>query len=245
MRNLGLADRLARHVALTPAEADALALLERDRRSVRRGAVLVGEQADAREFYIVRDGWLHGAVHLGDGSRQIVHFHFPGDVAGVSALVFGRATETLTAVTDVVLCPVDRPYVARLFHDQPRLAALLFMLAAADRTALADRLSGIGRTSARARVASLLCDIAARLRLAGAEDEGGGFVVPLTQEEIGDATGLTAVHVNRMMRALVQDGLIGRAGNRVRLLDEERLAREAGYTDRSRIDAGWIPAVAG
>ena len=66
--------------------------------------------------------------------------------------------------------------------------------------------------------------------------------LPLTQEDIGDATGLTAVHVNRMMRGLVDDGLIERNGNHVRFLDETRLADEAGFTDRfASIDTGWLP----
>ena len=89
------------------------------------------------------------------------------------------------------------------------------------RSILSDRLASIGRTPGRARVGALLCEIAARVRRTGA-DPDEGFVLPITQEEIGDATGLTAVHVNRMMRALVEDGLIERRNSHVRLLDEPR-----------------------
>ena len=66
--------------------------------------------------------------------------------------------------------------------------------------------------------------------------------LPLTQEDIGDATGLTAVHVNRMMRGLVDEGFIERSGSRIRLLREDRLVAESGFIDRfARIDSSWFP----
>jgi CRP-like cAMP-binding protein len=118
----------------------------------------------------------------------------------------------------------------------------VFALSVADRMTLADRLASIGRTSARARVATLICEMVARLRLAGGS-ELQQFHIPLTQEEIGDSTGLTAVHVNRMMRGLVDDGLIARNGNNVTLLDEARLVAEVNFVDRfARIDTSWLPS---
>ena len=65
--------------------------------------------------------------------------------------------------------------------------------------------------------------------------------LPLTQEDIGDATGLTSVHVNRMMRGLAEDGIIERSGGQFRLLDEERLCAEANFVDRSGLETGWLP----
>ena len=111
----------------------------------------------------------------------------------------------------------------------------------AERVALADRLASIGRTSARARVGALICELFARMRRLGLV-EGDAIQLPLTQEEIGDATGLTAVHVNRMMRVLVEDGIIERnAGGQIRLLDEGRLAADSNFVDRSSLESGWLP----
>lgn len=226
---------------LTAREQAALDSLEQNERSFRRGVVIRHEQDAGRELFIVRKGWLYSCMLLGNGSRQIMRLHFPGDVIGLSNLAFGTSSDSLIAVTDVSLCPFDKDRLATLFEDHPRLSALLFNLAIAERVALADRLASIGRTSARARVGSVICEIFARLRIL----EGGeidAFHLPLTQEDIGDATGLTAVHVNRMMRGLVDDGLIERSGNHVRLLDEARLAQEAGFIDRfARIDTSWLP----
>jgi len=71
---------------------------------------------------------------------------------------------------------------------------------------------------------------------------GDSFVLGLTQEEIGDATGLTAVHVNRMLRQLEDDGLIAREAGRVRFRDERSLARSANFIDRyAGLELGWLP----
>lgn len=237
-----LAERLAHYVALTPNEQDALHLLEEQARSYRRGALIRSENDTARELFIVQKGWLHSHALLGNGSRQIMRLHFAGDIMGLSSLAFGQSSDSITAVTDVTLCPFDRDKLAILFERHPRLAALIFTLSVAERVTLADRLASIGRTSARARVASLICELVARLRISGGKDMTQ-FHIPLTQEEIGDSTGLTAVHVNRMMRGLVDDGLIARNGNILTILDEKRLVDEVSFVDRyAQIDTSWLPA---
>ena len=235
-----LASRLAHYAALSEQEKRALSRLEEQERSYRRGAVVHRQHDRVRDLYIVQKGWLASYVYLGNGTRQIMRFHFPGDIAGVANLAFPDATDCLQATTDVTLCPLDKDKLAILFVEQPRLAALIFTLTIAERVSLADRLASIGRTSARARVASLLCEFAARLRIM--EGPKTEFLIPLTQEDIGDATGLTAVHVNRMMRSLGEDGIIERHGNIVRILDEQRLAAEGYFSDRfAQVDISWLP----
>lgn len=227
-------------MALSEAEQAALDRLEDQQRPLRRGAVAISEGEPTRELYIVQKGWLQSSVLLPNGGRQIMRIHLAGDVLGLTALAFSESPETVTCLTDVKLCPAPVERFAELVSAHPRLMALLFALTVAERAALADRLASVGRTSARARVASLFCEIFARLRLVEGP-EARETHVPLTQEEIGDATGLTSVHVNRMIRGLVEDGILERSGSTFRLLDGGRLAEEANFTDRSRIETGWLP----
>ena len=235
-----LAERLSHYVRLSEAERQSLDGLEEQDRHCRRGAIIISENERSRDLYIVRSGWLHSSVVLGNGSRQIMRFQFQGDILGLPLLAFADSPETVTAVTDAVLCPFSRERLAALIADHPRLAALLLGLSIADRVAMADRLASIGRTSARARVSSLFCEIFARMRRLGTPRDQA-IHLPLTQEEMGDATGLTAVHVNRMMRGLVEDGIIERSGNNIRLIDEARLASLANFMDRTEIETGWLP----
>ena len=228
------------HVRLTAAEQATLSGFEEQLRNYRRGAVVIPEQENARELFVVGAGWLHSSVVLGNGSRQITRFHFPGDLVGLPLLAFRDSPETVTAVTDAALYPFGRERIGALIVEHPRLGAVLLAHSIAERVAFADRLALLGRTPARTRVAALLCEIYMRMRRLGIPS-GGPIALPLTQEDIGDATGLTAVHVNRMMRVLVEERVIERRVGTIRVLDEARLCAEAGFVDRSPVETGWLP----
>jgi CRP/FNR family transcriptional regulator len=234
-----LANRLSHHIDLTDAERAALNGLEADQVHVRRGTSLIAEGERSTGPYIVHEGWLRSSVLLGNGGRQIVRISLPGELIGLSALAYPDAAETICALTDAVVCPIDRRQFGALFDDHPRLAALLFAITAGEDTALAERLASVGRTPARARIAHLLCDLVARAR--ALDPEADALQMPLTQEEIGDVTGLTAVHVNRMLRGLADDGMIARRGNVIRLLSEARLIEEAHCIAARRLVTDWLP----
>jgi len=119
---------LGHYVTLSASEAQTLAALEQQERSFKRGTVIRREQDDARDLFIVRKGWLYSSVLLGNGSRQIMRLHFPGDLLGVSSLAFGDSADSIIAVTDVSICPFDRELLAALFRDHPRLSALVFLV---------------------------------------------------------------------------------------------------------------------
>jgi CRP/FNR family transcriptional regulator len=235
------ADRLGELIELTPSERRTLAQLEQRERPLRRGAALRRGSDRASELFILKSGMMMSYTLLDDGSRQILRFLFPGDLFGISGLIYRDSPETLAALTDCIVCPFERSAFGRLMVDHPRLAAMVLVYSQIERAVLTDRLAALGRTSAKARVAAVLLDLRNRRR---AVDKGIGdsFLLGLTQEEIGDATGLTAVHVNRMFRQLEEDGLIARESGRVTFLDEKALMRTANYVDRyENLDLSWLP----
>lgn len=238
------AERLGEFVPLCGKEQAALLQLEERQRPVRRGATLVRENDSSTELFILKSGLMMSFVILDDGSRQILRFIFPGDMIALPSLVYAATTETVAALSDSVVCPFDRAMLAQLAMRQPRLFLAMVALDQAERVMLTDRLAGLGRTSAKARVASVLLHVRDRLRRLDCA-VGDSFVPGLTQEEIGDATGLTAVHVNRMLRQLEEERLIARECGRVTLLDEHKLMRTANYVDRLRaLDLSWLPPAA-
>jgi CRP-like cAMP-binding protein len=236
-----LAGRFGDLVFLSDAERRALATLEERERTLRRGAALLRENDRSSEMYLLKRGMMMSYLLLDDGSRQILCFHFPGDVIGLTALAYRSSPETIVSLSDCTICPIERTTYAQVVAAHPRLGMLFMAMTQMERIALTDRLAGVGRTSARSRVAALLLVICNRLRLLD-KSIGDAFMLGLTQEEIGDATGLTAVHVNRMLRQLEGEGLIARENGRVTLLREAELAATANYVNRyAGLDLGWLP----
>ena len=237
-----LADRLGDLIDLTAGETVALAALEQRDRVLKRGAILFRENDRCAELFVLRRGMMMSYVLLDDGSRQILRFIFPGDIVALSPLVYRTAPETVAALTESVVCPFDRSAIGELAVAHPRVTSLIMVMSQIERVALTDRLAALGRTSAKARIAALLLEIRNGLRLTD-RAIGATFALGLTQEEMGDAIGLTAVHVNRMLRQLEQERTITRQNGTMTLIDEDRLTRAANYVDRfAGLDLGWLPA---
>ena len=234
-------DRLNDMVVLTDIEYRALERLEERERHLRRGVTLQRENDRVGEVFVLRSGRMMSSVLLDDGSRQILRIHSSGDLLAVSNLIYDDAPETITALSDCTVAPIERAALSALLVAHPRLAALILVYNQIERVALTDRLAALGRTSAKARVAAVLIEMRNRARMLD-KSVTDGFVLGLTQEEIGDATGLTAVHVNRMLRQLEDEGLIAREAGRVRFRDERALARSANFVDRyAGLELGWLP----
>ncbi len=241
MHDSPLETRLSRHLALTYAERDALRRLERRERAFRAGDIVVEEGAEIDKLYVVASGWLHGSVRLKDGGRQILRFYFVGDITTTFSIAWGYSAATLRAVSNATLLEIPKPAFGRLFRSHPRLGALLYAVGASEQVSMAERLTSVGRTDGFTRIATLLLDIRARLRVVDGLN-GSSFELPLTQQDLGDAVGLTKTHVSRSLKALTETGLVERTGRIIRINDVDRLAAMVDFTDRhGEIATDWLP----
>ena len=235
-----LEHKLGYHLPLTYAERDALRWLERRQRSYPAGSVIVqeGERTDC--LHAVASGWLHGSTRLPSGERQILRFYFLGDVTTTFSIAWGISAATLTAVSDCTLYEVPREALGRIFREHPRLGALFFAVGAAEQVALSDRLASVGRTDAITRIGTLLLQIRAQLEVVDGPS-GAVFELPLTLQDLGDATGLTKTHVGRTLSSLEADGLIERDGKVIRIVATAALAERVGYKERvTRVATDWF-----
>ena len=236
-----LETRLSQHLSLTLAERDALQWLERREQRFNAGQIIVGEGEKTEKLHIVASGWLHGSVQLQDGGRQILRFYFVGDLTTTFSIAWGHSAATLTAVSPCTLYELPRAALGRLFRDHPRLGALLYGISASEHVAMADRLSSIGRTAGMSRVATLLLDIRSRLRVVNGLTSAT-FELPLTQQDLGDAVGLTKAHVNRSLKSLEATGLLEREGKIIRIKDVDALSKLVGFKDRhGHVATDWLP----
>jgi CRP-like cAMP-binding protein len=233
---------MEQHLALTAGERETLDWAERRELKFAPGQLLMEQDRPNDLLYIVQQGWVHSARRLVTGARQIVGFHYAGDLVGTSSIAWSVATNTVTAVSDCIVSELPKGALGRIFKAQPRLAGALYAISATDYVAMGDRLTSIGRMGATERLSLLLLDIIARLRVTA----GGvidSFDLPLTQQDIGDAVGLTKVHVSRTFGEMEKRGLISRNGRRVRLLAEREMIAMTGFVDRHNvIETDWIPA---
>jgi CRP-like cAMP-binding protein len=183
-----------------------------------------GEKRNA--IYRLVDGWVALYMLLEDGSRQILHFALPG---AVLAFAPGRVTTySAQALTDVVVCVVPYERLYALLREQPEAGMQLAWVLSRDRSLAYDRLASVGRHSARERVAHLILELFIRYRMRWPGHRIEEMHLPLTQEHIGDATGLTGVHVNRVLRDLRSEGILEFHYRRLRILDPDRLVDVAG-----------------
>ncbi|MEH3048409.1 Crp/Fnr family transcriptional regulator [Sphingomonas adhaesiva] len=213
--------RLAALSPLAPATLSALAVAVAHVQTVRARRELLSEGRAIEAPQLLVRGWAARVRLLPDGRRQFLNFLVPGDVIGLSDVPQPLATATVVAVTDVMVC--TPPDAAQL----PDLAAAYAIARAMDEAQLLAQIVRLGRFNAQERIADLLLELHERLTLNGLA-RGNAFDVPLTQEAVADALGLTSVHVNRMVQQARRDGDLQWKGGRVTLTDPVALAQKIG-----------------
>ena len=186
-----------------------------------KDVVISGNHYDC--VYLNHDGWLARYKILHNGSRQIMDFILPGQVFGLQACLFKRALYSVVTITETSLSTIPFDMVDNVFERNLVLAKALFWSAAYEGAILGEHLIDTARRSAYERVSHLLLELFVRLNRVQLTDEMT-FSIPLTQELIADALGLTTVHVNRTLRALREDKLIAMDGRFVTILDFEALS---------------------
>jgi CRP-like cAMP-binding protein len=224
--------KLAGFAALSREDAVLLGLMEKKRRFVpARQSLDIG----ANRSWLIGNGWVYSYKALANGERQVVGIHLPGDLIDADGGGFSYA-----AVTDCVVCEFDRAMVMKLRRSESVLPDALQWSDAREAAILQQHLISIGRRSAIARVAHLLLELGARLKLVGLAGDDG-YDCPLSQELLGDALGLTKIHVNRMLRELRERGCLTFRNSRVTYGDMVRLIDLAEY-DSAYLDLRPEPA---
>jgi CRP-like cAMP-binding protein len=227
--------KLAGYAPLTREDAALLGLMEKKRRFVPARQWL---DIGANRTWLIGNGWVYSYKALANGERQVVGFHLPGDLIGETKP--GGEGFSYVAVTDCVVCEFDRSMAMKLRRSETVLPDALRWSDAREAAIVQQHLISIGRRSAIARVAHLLLELGARLKLVGLADDDG-YQCPLSQELLGDALGLTKIHVNRMLRELRELGCLTFRNGRVAYGDMARLIDLAEY-DPAYLDVSPEPA---
>ncbi|WP_131195514.1 Crp/Fnr family transcriptional regulator [Lichenihabitans psoromatis] len=159
---------------------------------------------------------------LSDGRRQIAAILVPGDSCDLHGLLQKTLDYSVKTLTDCTIVEIPRSAALGWTETHPRLTRALWWSCMADEAVLREWLANVARHDARQRIAHLFCDLLFRLQAVGLARENS-YDFPLTQEELGDMTGLSTVHVNRTLQELRIDGSVILKGRRMTIIDIERL----------------------
>lgn len=220
--------KLSAFVALSDNELVVLERLHQRSRTFVASRDLVHQGQSKQAAYILISGWVCSYKTQSDGTRQIVDVQIPGDFLGLRSVLLRTSDHSFEPITDIQAVEVQASDLLDAFAMFPRLAAAVLWAASRDEAMVVEHLVGLGRRDADGRMAHFLLELGSRLALVGMGSQSG-YDCPLTQYHLADALGLSAVHVNRVLRQLRESGLVTFRNGKVTFHDRDRLVKFAGF----------------
>lgn len=226
-----IVEQFGRLVDLSDKEKTLLKTLEKNPKHYASGDLICEAGSSVSCFFTLQSGWAYSTRVLADGQRQVLDIFLPGQLMGVRDIGFNRSLSDFIALTDVEACPFPQRRITEVFAESPRLTDLLFLVLGREHAMLTERVINLGRRPAAQRLAHFILEMKVRLNQFGDE-----FELPLTQAIIGDALGLSVVHVSRTLKELRNQGLVRFSDGVVAIDDLDALVRYAGF-NRTYLDS--------
>jgi CRP-like cAMP-binding protein len=228
---VAMLNKLAMHAPISFEDRAELLELPYASRVFEAGSYLVREGDTPDHCGMLASGLVCRHKISGEGIRQIVSIQVPGDVFDLQQLYLGTADHNVQTLTQCAVITIPREALRKLAADRLSIAQAIFATVLVELSIAREWMLNIGRRDARTRIAHLLCELAVRLNLSGLPP-GQPYEMPMTQEQLGDALGLTAVHINRTLKGLVRDGLVNYSKRGVTIPNWKYLVEVADFNSR-------------
>jgi CRP-like cAMP-binding protein len=200
-------------------------------RRLEAGSYFLREGERPMQCAVLVSGYAYRHKLSGDGHRQIVSLHIPGEALDFQNLYLDVADHNLQTLTGATLAMIPQEAIRGVFNERPAVGRAIMKSVLAEASISREWILNVGRRDARSRIGHLLCEFAVRMDAQGLNGPDG-YHLPMTQEQIGDAVGLTSVHVNRTLKGLEADGLLFRNKRQISFPDWERLRDAGDFTKR-------------
>jgi CRP-like cAMP-binding protein len=197
-------------------------------RDFRRDEDIVRDGDHPSDSNLILDGFACRYKMMADGRRQITAIHVTGDFCDLHSFLLKTMDHAVAALTPCRIAIIPHEALREITEAYPHLTRLLWLTTLIDAAIQREWIIGMGRRTALGRVAHLLCELFLRLEAAGLT-EHNACRLPVTQVELGDAVGLSSVHVNRVVQQLRAEGLITWRGDTLAFEDWQRLAAVAEF----------------
>jgi len=212
---------------LSPDDRAAVLALPHSVRAVEPHQYIVREFDRTEASCVILSGFAVRHKIVAGGHRQILAIHMKGELVDLQNSLLGHADHNVQMLTAGKIAIVQRDGISRLAFERPTIGRALWIDTLVDASIFREWIANVGRRDARTRIAHLLCEFALRLKVAGLGEQNN-YELPMTQDQLADATGLTSVHVNRTLRGLEADGLIERPNPRVIEIGDWRKLADVG-----------------
>lgn len=228
---LPASEKLKRLERLSRADIGAFLALPHRLKWLDAGGYVVREDDRIDHCCVLLEGFAIRHKVTNNGGRQIVSIQIPGDFVDLQNSLLDVADHSVQTLTKAHVAMIPVAAIEALIADRPALGRAMWRDTLIDAAIFREWIVNIGRRDAASRIAHLLCELAVRLTLADmAKDHC--FKMPLTQEQLADAVGLTPIHVNRTLRDLERRQLIKREKRSICILDWVVLEELGDFNDR-------------
>jgi CRP-like cAMP-binding protein len=233
MQEIPLITQLSMRGKLSEAEKSALTKAVGGTRHVAHNTDMIRQGDSPRESTFVLNGFAARYKDLENGSRQIVAIHVKGDFVDLHSFLLKRMDHGITALTPCHVAWIPHEHIQEITERFPNLTRLLWLTTLVDAVTHREWIVDLGRKTAASNIAHLICELFVRLTAIG-ETDGTKFRLPITQEELADARGMSIVHLNRSLQLLRSQGLISWHGETVIIKDWFALS------DLAEFDASYL-----
>jgi CRP-like cAMP-binding protein len=223
--------RLETRVRLDAEDRAAIHALPLQHRTIEPAAYMVREGELVEHCILLLTGFAFRHKITGDGQRQIMAIHMPGEFLDLQNSLLGIADHNVQALTRCEVATVPVGALRKLSEERPRVGQAMWIDTLVDAAIFREWIVNVGRRDSISRLSHLLCEIALRLEEAGLA-VNHRYELPMTQEQLADCTGLTPVHVNRVLKELGRLGLINRDKRSVEILEWDRLRQIGDFNTR-------------
>jgi CRP-like cAMP-binding protein len=208
-------------------DRDAVLALPHNLKTVQPNHYIVREFDRAEYSCVLLSGYAVRHKIVAGGHRQILSIHMKGELVDLQNSLLGTADHSVQMLTAGKIAMIPRTEVQHIAFQRPAVGRAMWINTLVDASIFREWIANVGRRDALSRIAHLLCEFSLRLKVAGL-GEPTNYELPMTQDQLADATGLTAVHVNRTLKALEADGLIARRTPRFIEIGDWRKLADAG-----------------
>ncbi len=223
--------RLERRSPLAEADREALLSLPYTTRKLPPSAHIIRDGDRPEHVCLLLAGFAHRYKLTGEGGRQIISIHMASEFVDLQNGLLSIADHSVQTLTEVEAACIPRRAVEELMLVSPSIGRALWIDTLIDASIFREWVVNVGRRDSRARVAHLLCEFSLRLEAAGLASNHH-YELPMTQEQLADAVGLTSVHVNRVLKQLGEEGLISRDRRRIVIEDWPGLRSTGDFNER-------------